>query len=85
MVNCGHSQNQRVEIRVNENDYGHDVVQILSDPSAMITGFPSAKGIIELMCFTYDGKMHTYYYSPDKGMFYDTQFEATMDMHSVTR
>lgn len=85
MVNCGHSQNQQVQIRVNENEFGHDVVQILSDPSAMITGFPSAKGIIELMCFTYDGKMHTYYYSPDKGMFYDTQFEATMDMHSVTR
>ena len=85
MVNCGHSQNQQVQIRVNKNEFGNGVVQILSDPSAMITGFPSAKGIIELMCFTYDGKMHTYYYSPDKGMFYDTQFEATMDMHSVTR
>ncbi|MBE5737728.1 MAG: hypothetical protein E7348_04940 [Clostridiales bacterium] len=85
MVNCGHSQNQQVQIRVNENEFGNGVVQILSDPSAMITGFPSGKGIIELMCFTYDGKMHTYYYSPDKGMFYDTQFEATMDMHSVTR
>lgn len=81
MVNCGHSQNQLVQAYVDDNDYGNGVVQILSDPSAMITGFPSTQGIIMLMCFTNNGKtMHTYYYSPVYDMYYDTQFEANFDM-----
>lgn len=80
MVNCGHSQNNTVQAYVDATDSGHNVVQILSDPSAMISAFPSVQGLIELMCFTNDGTMHTYYYSPVKGMFYDTQFECTFDM-----
>ena len=80
MINCGHSQNNQVQAYVNTTSKGTQVVQILSDPSAMLSGFPSDKGIIELMCFTNDGKMHTYYYSPVEKMFCQTQFECTFNM-----
>ena len=89
MINCGHSQNNAVQAYVDAGDNGNAVVQILSDPSATNTvdllnkgnAFPSVDGVIELMCFDNEGRMHTYYYSPLTGMFFDTQFEGMFEMN----
>ncbi len=82
MVNCGHAQ--ALVSGVNTNNYGNSVVEILSDPSAAITGFPSTEGLIMLMCYNEDGtKMHTYYYSPIYDMYYNTNLEITFDMRTM--
>ncbi len=83
MVMCGHSQNQLWQGHVDKNDFGNDVLQILADPSAMVTGFPSEEGLMMYMCFSNDGTMHTYYYSPLYDAYYDSSFENTYEMRVV--
>ena len=83
MVMCGHSQNQDWQGHVDKNDFGNDVLQILADPSAMVTGFPSDEGLMMYMCFSNDGTMHTYYYSPLYDAYYDSTFENTYEMRVV--
>ena len=77
------SLNQEWQGHVDKNDFGNDVVQILADPSAMVTGFPSDEGLMMYMCFSNDGTMHTYYYSPLYDAYYNSTFENTYEMRVV--
>ena len=79
LVNCGHSMGTQSQQHVNQNLSGGDVVQIMADPSSIKT-FPDDNGLIMIFAFTNEGKMHTYYYSPYKDMYYGTVNECTYDM-----
>lgn len=80
MITCGHSQNTKLYYNEPMSDCGYKVVELIADHSAMVTGFPSKEGLLTLMSFTEDGKMHTYWYSPLVDAFYATENEATIDL-----
>lgn len=80
MITCGHSQNTKLYYNEPTSDCGYKVVELIADHSAMVTGFPSKEGLLTLMSFTEDGKMHTYWYSPLVDAFYATENEATIDL-----